>query len=172
MALAGMLLLAHGALGHDPRFHQAKLVSFARPLPAPAFTLNNPQGNPVRLADFRGKFVLLNFWATWCPPCVKEMPSMERLAKRFEGRPFVVVGISLDEEGAAKVNPFIAKLGITFPILLDPESKISGHYGANDLPTTFLINPGGKVVMAAKGERDWNSEEIAGYLKEVLDGAP
>lgn len=156
------------ALAHSPRFHQAKLVLFEPPIPAPGFTLKDPDGRSVSLADFRGKFVLLNYWATWCPPCVQEMPSLQGLAKRFKGRPLVVLGISLDAEGAAKVKPFLKKLGITFPIALDPASRVSAAYGARELPATFLIDPQGRVVMAAKGARDWNSRQIAGYLEEVI----
>ena len=156
------------ALAHAPRQHSVKLVVFQPPIPVPDFTLVNMEGNSVRLADFRGKFVLLNFWATWCPPCVREMPSMERLAEKFKGRPFVVLGISLDVEGVSKVKPFIERLGTTFPIALDPTSRIAGIYGASQLPATFLVDPLGRVITAAKGERDWSSQEMMGYLDEVV----
>lgn len=167
-ALLVTALPGGAALAHGPRQHSAKLVRFQPPIRAPGFSLESPEGKPVRLADFRGKFVLLNFWATWCPPCVREMPSMERLAEHFKDRPFVVLGISLDVEGASKVKPFIERLGVTFPIALDPESRVSGKYGARELPATFLIDPLGLVIMAAKGERDWFSQEIVGYLEEVV----
>lgn len=169
--IAGSLVtgvLEGGALAHGPRQHSLKLVRFQPPVPVPGFTLESPEGKPVRLADFRGRFVLLNFWATWCPPCVKEMPSMQRLSDHFKDRPFVVLGISLDVEGASKVRPFIKRLGVTFPIALDPTSRVSEKYGARELPATFLIDPMGRVIMAAKGERDWFSPEIVGYLEEVV----
>ena len=164
----GAVLPGGVAMAHSPRQHSVKLVVFQPPIAVPDFTLKNLEDKTVRLAEFRGKFVLLNFWATWCPPCVREMPSMQRLAERFKDRPFVVLGISLDAEGASKVKPFIERLGVTFPIALDPESRVSGIYGANQLPATFLIDPLGRVIMAAKGERDWSSEEIVGYLEEVV----
>lgn len=156
------------AVAHSPQQHGARLVVFNRPLPAPGFELKDPDGAPVRLADLRGRFVLLNFWATWCPPCVKEMPSMERLAGEMADAPFTVLGISLDAEGAAKVKPFLARIGVTFPIALDPESEVADAYGANDLPSTFFIDPKGRVVLAAKGERDWADPELVDYLHEVM----
>ena len=162
-------VLGGQALAHGPRQHSVKLVEFKPPVPAPDFTLENLEGESVRLADFRGKFVLLNFWATWCPPCVREMPSMQRLGKRFKDRPFVVLGISLDtSKDAPKVKAFIKRLKLTFPMSLDPNSRISEKYGARDLPATFLIDPLGRVILAAKGERDWYSKEIVGYLEEVV----
>ena len=167
LVVAGALT-AGLALAHGPRFHNARLVEFNRPLPAPGFTLRDPDGKSISLSDFRGKFVLLNFWATWCPPCVKEMPSMDRLADKLAQWPFVVLGISLDEEGAEKVKPFLARLGVRFPIALDPRSEVSSRYGARDLPSTFLINPEGNVIAAAKGEREWDSKEMVEYLTEVV----
>ncbi len=167
LVVAGALT-AGLALAHGPRVHNARLVEFNRPLPAPGFTLSDPDGNPISLSDFRGKFVLLNFWATWCPPCVKEMPSMERLAKLFAQRPFVVLGISLDLEGAEIVKPFLARLGVTFPIVLDPRGTMARAYGARDLPSTFLLNPEGNVIAAAKGEREWDSKDLVEYLTEVI----
>ena len=169
--LLGLWMLAGWtapAQAHEPRRHRAKLVRFNPPIPAPDFTVSDPAGKPVALADFRGRYLLLNFWATWCPPCVREMPTIERLAKRFAKRPFAVLAISLDEEGAKKVRPFVARLGVTFPIGLDPESKVAERYGARDLPATFLIDPQGRVVVAAKGERDWDGPEIVEYLAELL----
>ena len=169
VGVLGAGLLEGQALAHGPRQHSVKLVEFKPPVPAPDFTLENLEGESVRLADFRGKFVLLNFWATWCPPCVREMPSMQRLGKRFKDRPFVVLGISLDtSKDAPKVKAFIKRLKLTFPMSLDPNSRISEKYGARDLPATFLIDPLGRVILAAKGERDWYSKEIVGYLEEVV----
>ncbi len=168
LALAAVLVLYGQAAAHAPQSHNFKLVAFRRPLPAPEFTLTGPAGAPVRLSDFRGKVLLLNFWATWCPPCVKEMPSMEALYQKFKGRNFVVLAISLDEKGAAAVKPFLRKLKLTFPVALDPDSKVSGIYGARDLPSSFVINGEGQVVAAAKGERDWFSPDAQSYMEELI----
>ncbi len=163
-------LFWQAALAHGPQGHKIRMVAFNRPLPAPGFTLPDPAGNPVALADFRGRYVLLNFWATWCPPCLREMPSMERLSTSISKRSFVVLGVSLDKEGAVKVNPYLKRLGVTFPIVLDTDSKIATLYGTRDLPSTFLIDPQGRVILAAKGERDWAAAEMIEYFQELTAG--
>ena len=156
------------AAAHAPERHQVGLVSFQPPVSAPDFALQDPDNRSLRLSDFRGRYVLLNFWATWCPPCVREMPSMEKLSAAFKERPFAVLAVSLDAEGAEKVVPFLKRLGITFPVALDPESRVSAVYGAKDLPATFLIDPQGRVIAAAKGEQDWASAEMVRYLDELI----
>lgn len=166
------LLAPPVAEAHAPERHGFKLVAFRRPLPAPEFSLTSPSGTVVNLRQFRGKVVLLNFWATWCPPCVREMPSMEALYQKFKEKDFTVLAVSLDEKGAAVVNPFLEKYKLTFPNALDPESKISRIYGAGALPSSFLINRKGQVIAAAKGERDWFSAEAVSYVAEVLAKEP
>jgi len=168
LALGLTLAVAAPLWAHAPRYHQAALVEFERPVPAPAFRLSAMDGAPVRLEDFRGRFVLVNFWATWCPPCVREMPTLERLSQLLAEEPFTVLAVSVDAEGAAKVRPFLARLGVTFPVALDPQSRAAGRYGANDLPATFLVDPQGRVIVAAKGERDWADPKLVEYLREVI----
>ena len=163
-------LLASTAQGHSAARHAVRLVEFDPPQPVPTFTLTGLDGSAVDLARYRGKFVLLNFWATWCPPCVKEMPSMERLADRLQGKPFAVLAVSLDKDGAATVAAFVERLEVTFAIALDPQAKVATAYGANELPTTFLLDPRGQVIAAAKGERDWASQGILDYVLEQMDG--
>ena len=97
---------------------------------------------------------------------------MEQLSKHFQDKKFTVVAVSLDVEGKEKVQSFVKKLKLTFPILLDPKNEVSKIYGAKDLPSTFLLNPEGKVIAAAKGERDWFSKEALSYLTELLDATP
>ena len=156
------------AIAHDPTLHGFRLVTFKRSIAAPEFMLKNLSGDTVRLEQFRGDYILLNFWATWCPPCVKEMPSMERLQQKFKHKGIHVVAISLDKEPEAKIAAFVARLNLTFPILLDPDGKVSGPYGANALPSTFILNPDGRVIAAAKGERDWYGDEAISYFDELL----
>src|SRR3989304_140006 len=111
-----------------------------KPIPAPNFTLEALNGKKVSLKDFKGKVVFLNFWATWCPPCVVEMPSMEALHKKF--------------------NKFIKKKGYTFLVLLDSDGTVtSDSYRAIGFPTTYLIDKHGNVVGKAEGAREWNSIE-------------
>ena len=167
--LAAIIALSPSiAIAHDPALHGFRLVTFKRSIVAPAFMLKNLTGDSVRLEQFRGDYILLNFWATWCPPCVKEMPSMELLQQKFKEKGIHVVAISLDKEPKEEVAAFVAKLKLTFPILLDPDGIVSDPYGANALPSTFILNPDGRVIAAAKGERDWYSEEAISYFDELL----
>ena len=156
------------ASAHDPSQHGFAIVTFERPFPAPDFALPDLGGKTRNLVSWRGHWVLLNFWATWCPPCLAEMPSMEKLHQNFSDRRFTVVGASSDEAGASAVQPFIDKLGVTFPILLDTDKKMARLYGAQDLPLSFLINPQGQVVAAAKGARDWGSAQAIEVMGELI----
>ena len=171
ISLFCMLVVFAGTVhGHSAARHSVRLVEFNPPASAPDFRLPVLNGGSVSLAHYRGRFLLLNFWATWCPPCLKEMPSMERLSRRLSDYPFAVLAVSLDEEGSAEVATFIEKLAVTFTIALDPDSKVAAVYGGTQLPTTFLIDPGGRVVAAAKGERDWGSENVFEFLVERING--
>jgi peroxiredoxin len=108
------------------------------------FTLTDLSGKAWTLKDLRGKVVLVNFWATWCPPCRKEMPDLETLNQRFGPQGLVILGIS--DEDAATVNPFIAKQGTTYPILLDPGRKVNELFQIDGIPKTFIYGRDGKIV--------------------------
>jgi peroxiredoxin len=108
------------------------------------FTLTDLQGKSWTLRELRGKVVLVNFWATWCPPCRKEMPDLEALYNRFEGEGLVVLAIS--DEDAGKVRPFLAARPVTYPILLDPGRKVNDLFQVEGIPKTFVYNREGKLV--------------------------
>jgi peroxiredoxin len=108
------------------------------------FTLSDLQGKAWHLRDLRGKVVLLNFWATWCPPCRKEMPDLETLFNKFKDQGFVVLAIS-DEE-AAKVSPFLAERNISYPVMLDPGRKVNELFQVEGIPKSFVYDRGGKLV--------------------------
>jgi peroxiredoxin len=112
--------------------------------PAPQFELEDTSGRVVRLADLRGKVVLVNFWATWCAPCRTEMPEMEKVYREHRERGFEVVAIDL-QESAAEVRPFMAELGLTYPALLDRDGSVSRAYRARALPSSFLVDRQGTV---------------------------
>jgi peroxiredoxin len=133
------------------------------------FTLPDLGGTAVRLSEFRGKVVFLNLWATWCPPCRMEMPSMEALYRHFKRRDFVMLAIAEDEGGAAAVAPFVREVGITFPVLLDPEATVAPRYGATGYPETFIIDRNGQVVNHVIGPAEWNSPEMIGYFDKLLE---
>ena len=135
---------------------------------APEFTLLNLAGKKVALKDFRGKLVLLNFWATWCDPCREEMPSMERLYRRFKDRGFVIVGVDVKDRRNDALS-FLKELKITFPIVLDPDGQVAVLYGAWGLPATYLIGPKGTALARAWGPADWDSEGAQRLIAELLN---
>jgi peroxiredoxin len=164
----GFLLLAVGAAF----YHQQRQAGGRAGFPAPDFALRDLQGRTHRLAEFRGKVVFLNVWATWCPPCRMEMPSMERLHRRLQGKDFVMLAVSEDEDGPAMVQRFIDQLGITFPVLIDPEGIVPGRYGVTGYPETFVIDREGRVIQHTIGPEDWNSEQSFQYFARLLEAGP
>jgi peroxiredoxin/Cu/Ag efflux protein CusF len=132
----------------------------ARPamFPAPDFTLPALTGTNVRLSDLRGKAVLVNFWATWCVPCRTEMPAIEALYQRYKDRGLDVLAINLDVLSTAGVETFVKEVSVTFPIVLDPSWTVAQLYRVGGLPTTYLIDRGGNVVVREIGERNWADE--------------
>jgi peroxiredoxin len=139
---------------------------------APDFSLPDLSGTMHTLSSYKGKVVFLNLWTTWCPPCRMEMPAMERLYRRLRDRDFVMLAVSADEGGKAAVAPFVEELGLTFPVLLDPEGRLSPRYGVTGYPETFVIGRDGKVVNHTIGPADWQSEEMVRYLEALLEKPP
>ncbi|MBT5472628.1 MAG: TlpA family protein disulfide reductase [Nitrospina sp.] len=135
---------------------------------APNFTLKNLEGKEVSLSDFRGKHVLVNFWATWCGPCKIEMPSLEALYQRFKNKNFVMLAISNDMFGATIVKPFVKANKISFPVLLDQRLKASNAFGVVSLPATFMIDPKGKILGALYGAEDWATPSNILYFENLL----
>jgi peroxiredoxin len=115
------------------------------PRPAPAFSLKDLKGRTVDLAEYKGKVVLLDFWATWCAPCVASMPKLQKLHRQLEPKGFAVVGIAIDEKGAEVVAPLVARKKVTYPILLGDEAAWTA-YGVKSLPALFLIDRQGQIV--------------------------
>ncbi len=113
---------------------------------APAFTLKDLDGKPVTLSDYHGKAVLINLWATWCPPCQQEMPTIEKFYQQYQGQGFVVLGVNATyQDDPTKVAPFIQKYHISFPILLDDENKVASLYSLQNLPTSFFVGRNGVI---------------------------
>jgi peroxiredoxin/Cu/Ag efflux protein CusF len=123
--------------------------------PAPDFTLLTLSGAPIRLSDLRGKVVLLNFWVTWCGSCRAEMPTVDALYRRYKDRGLEVLAVNLDAATTSKVQAFVGELGVTFRVGLDPSSSIARTYRVAGLPTTYLIDRAGNVVVQEIGARDW-----------------
>jgi thiol-disulfide isomerase/thioredoxin len=134
---------------------------------APATTFEDPDGQPASLADVRGKPVLLNLWATWCAPCVKELPTLDALAQR-EGENLHVLTVSQDMEGRAKVEAFLAKGGYrTLEAWLDPEMALMSELGVSTLPTTILYDADGREVWRVAGDEDWAGDEAKALIAEA-----
>ena len=146
-----------------------KLKRLAKPLPAPDFTLEDMDGKKHSLTEYRGKVVLINFWATWCPPCIREMPSLEQLHQNLKDQPFVLLAINQweDEE---RVFEFMGQLETipTFPILFDPQSEVSAAFGVQGLPSSFIIDSNGRIVFRAKGGRDFNHPQIVRTIRALF----
>jgi peroxiredoxin len=118
------------------------------------FELKGLDGRPVRLSDFKGKVVLLDFWATWCPPCRMEIPGFVELQKRHAAQGFTVLGVALDQDGASVVKPFADKIGINYPLAIG-NADIAGTYGGiESIPTTFLIDRKGTILQTYVGAHD------------------
>ena len=137
---------------------------------APDFALADMDGEQHRLADYRGKVILVNFWATWCPPCCREMPALEALYLKYRKQGLVVLAINQWED-ADHVFAYMGQLNVfpTFPVLFDPESRVSADYGVQGLPTSFLIDRQGKLVYRAIGGREFDHPEIARLLQTLLE---
>ena len=142
---------------------------FSLPMAASAAAAADPQlGDIKSLSSFVGKVVFLNFWATWCGPCVSEMPSMEVLYQRFKDQGLEILAVNCMEE-QEDVLDFMANNGLTFPALLDEDGKVSGAYGIQAIPTTFLIDRDGKIILRLVGSIDWDTEEIHTAFETLLD---
>src|SRR2546426_10188213 len=152
----------------DP-FEKAGVSELTEGQRGPAFTLATLDGGRSSLADHRDKLVVVNFWATWCQPCTLEMPTLEALWRGYRDRGLVVVGVSVDR-GTPRtlLEPYVRNLKLTFPILLDPDSKTSDRWRVTALPATFLVRPGGEVAGMVMGAREWNSQEMRALVERLL----
>lgn len=138
-------------------------------IPASDFELQNMDEEKVKLSDYRGKVVLLNFWATWCPPCIREMPSMERLQQKIGDEAFRVIAVN-QMEGTDEVFAFTGQLEMepTFEILFDTNSEVSLEYVVRGLPTTYLIDKKGNIRYRAVGGREFDHAEVIKIIKQLI----
>lgn len=137
---------------------------------APDFTLSDLSGKTFTLADLRGKVVLVNFWATWCPPCRAEMPSMEKLNRLLEGEEFVMLAVNVEANGRQTVPQFLEKSPHSFPVLLDEEGVVQKKYGVYKFPETFVVRKDGIIDDKVIGAIDWAHPETVAYFKDLLKG--
>ncbi len=134
---------------------------------APDFTLKDVDGRDVAFSSYKGKAVLINFWATWCPSCRSEMPALNRLGKELRSRGLAVVGVSVDRS-ADSVKDYLLKNPLDFPILVDTDSKVSRQFKVFSLPTSFLLDRNGLILYRFLGEEEWNSGEMLNKINRAL----
>ena len=169
--VAGIVHYRSGSIGSVP--HLAGTVahfSLSNPrLPAPDAVLSDPDGKTLSVASFRGRVVLVNFWATWCIPCLREMPTLNGLEKALGGPDFAVAAISIDRGGAATAAPWLEQNGIKdLALYLDPESRAAFAFRASELPVSVLIDRKGRVVGRMTGPAEWDAPEAQALIRAVL----
>lgn len=148
-----------------------KLSFHAEPRPASQAVFFDPAGGEHRLGDWAGRHVVLNFWATWCPPCRKEMPALDALEAGFGGNGFAVVTVATGRNSVPGIEKFFAEAGVqNLPVLLDPRSALAREMGVVGLPVTVILNPEGQEIARMTGEADWNSAS-AHAIVQALTGA-
>lgn len=135
---------------------------------APDLALTGLDGKTVNLSSLKGKVVMLNFWATWCPPCRDEIPSMMKLNAAFAGKPFQMLAVSIDEGGKQAVEEFFKNSGFSLPVYLDPSSSAGRTYGITGVPETFIIDKNGIIAKKVIGPVEWDSSEVRSYLEGLL----
>jgi len=167
--LCGACFLVPGYAIADP-FSALNIKPLAdTKIPALGFTLKHLDGTTASLSDFSGKVVLLNFWATWCLPCIQEMPDMEQLWQRYKDAGLIVLGVSNDDAGKRKrVETFIDKVNLSFPILLDSDSTVSELYDVSGIPVSYLISRDGTLLAKIVGVREWASPEAFTLMDHLL----
>jgi cytochrome c biogenesis protein CcmG, thiol:disulfide interchange protein DsbE len=145
-----------------------KPVSANEKNPAPAISLISMKGSTLDLTSLKGKVVMLNFWATWCPPCREEIPSMMKLNKAMEGKPFQMICVSVDDGGKAAVEKFFSESGFYLPTYFDASRTAQITYGITGVPETFIIDKNGIIVKKVIGGLDWSSADIAAFLEGLM----
>jgi len=135
---------------------------------APQFALNDLSGNLVRLGDFKGKVVLLNFWASWCAPCRREIPSLERLYEMRKDRGFEIVAVNSERASASQIASFADANRMSFPILLNPQGDVSGNYWVRAIPTSFLLDKKGVIRWKIVGGREWDGPDVLTTIDQLL----
>jgi peroxiredoxin len=133
----------------------------------PALQLPDTTGRLHQLSQYRGKAVLINFWATWCAPCREEMPSIERLRQAMQGKPFVVLAVNLAEP-EPRVRQFLQSMPLGFPILLDADMAVTRAWNVRQLPASFVVGPDGRVRYSYIGDLDWSRESVRKTISDLL----
>jgi len=132
------------------------------------FDLPDTSGQQHSQDDFHGRVVLVNFWASWCPSCIREMPGLERLRKKLNGQPFEVLAINVGEP-KYRVWKFVKLIGLDLPVLLDSQKETFRSWGGSVLPTSFLLDREGRIRYVVQGDLEWDSEDVVLLIKELIN---
>lgn len=170
-ALAGAAMVVGAAGGPPPLTGgYGAYEPLPEPKPAPSTAFLDPDGRPIKLDAYRGSLVLLNVWATWCAPCVKELPSLDRLQAALGGDRFRVVLVSVDRKGLEVAAPFLEKLGVErLRTASDPQSELARALGAAGLPISVLIDAEGRILGKMLGDAEWDSPAAKDLILHYLD---
>ncbi len=153
--------------GPDELFKSLGIIKLAGILAPKSRGLTDMKGNPVALSDFQGKIVFINFWTTWCPDCVYEMPDIEKLQQRINHPDFTILAVNL-KESPKKIKLFLARHKLTYQVLLDQKGNMGRTFGIRSIPTTFILNRKGGMIGKAMGPRDWGGEKSAALFEYLL----
>jgi thiol-disulfide isomerase/thioredoxin len=166
LGLVLLLALSGGRAAEEMKL--GEFIPATPPQPAPEVAFTDANGKPASLDDFKGKPVVLNLWATWCQPCLKEMPSLDRLQARFANK-LRVAAVAEDHGGGKLVNPFVAGLKLkNLTVYLDPQSELGHAFSVRGLPTSIVIDAAGRVRGRVEGEADWDSDAMQDVLRPLL----
>jgi thiol-disulfide isomerase/thioredoxin len=147
------------------------LVPWSGPENSLPIDLLRTDGSPFALRDLRGKVVLVNFWASWCEPCIAEMPSLQRLRERLGAERFEVLAVNF-REGPARIDAFVKKAGIAFPVVRDTDGAVARAWGARVFPSSYLVDREGRIRYVLTGEVDWTSPELVSTITALLGPPP
>jgi peroxiredoxin len=164
-ALFLVLVVIYGVMTRQPDTHDGAPQVGDR---LANFTLPDLQGHTIQLSDFRGQVVFVNVWATWCPPCVEEMPTIQRLYDQLHERGLEVFAVSIDALGEQVVGPFMRERQLSFPVLLDKQSVIERLYRTGGVPESFIIDKQGRLVEKVVGPRDWAHPRVVAMFERLL----
>jgi peroxiredoxin len=156
------------ATGRASRASATAPIGVSVGLRAPDIALPLLTGETINLASLKGKVVLVNFWATWCGPCLMEMPSMQRLYQQYQRDNFEILAVATDFEGAPIVKPYVNRLRLTFPILLDPQMQVNDLYKVTGIPTSLIIDRDGIITHKFFGSENWDSDASHRLIEQIL----
>ena len=172
VAVALLFALSTIAAAEGKEIKLGEFIPVTPPQPAPEVSFTDADGKPASLADLAGKPAIVNLWATWCQPCLREMPALERLQSSLAGK-LTIAAVSQDRAGAKLVGPFVAAMGLRqLKIYLDPKSGLGHAFKVRGLPTSIVIDAQGRVVGRIEGPAEWNSATMMEVLKPLLESGP